>query len=153
VKRILVLNGPNLGTLGTRETSIYGSETLAAIEARVRERARTLGVDVRWEQSNHEGSLVDLLEEERASADGCVINPGGLSHTSVALADAIRAFGKPVVEVHVTNIHAREPYRRVSLSAEAARGVVAGLGAQGYLLALEGLAHLLSDAATTEGTA
>jgi 3-dehydroquinate dehydratase-2 len=151
--RVLVLNGPNLGTLGTRETEIYGNDTLASIEDRVRERAQSLGVDVRWEQTNHEGALVDLLEEERGSAAGCVINPGGLSHTSVALADAIRAFGKPVVEVHISNIHSREPYRRVSLSAEAATAVVAGLGPHGYVLALEGLLEMIARGSTKERSA
>ncbi len=145
--RVLLLNGPNLGTLGTRETEIYGTATLAEIEAIVRERAAGLGVELRSEQSNHEGALVDLLEAERSGADGCIINPGGLSHTSVALADAIRAFGKPVIEVHLSNIHAREPYRRVSLSAEAATGVIAGLGASGYLLALDGLVKMLEPKA------
>lgn len=145
--RVLLLNGPNLGTLGTRETEIYGTATLAEIEAMVRERAAGLGVELRSEQSNHEGALVDLLEAERSGADGCIINPGGLSHTSVALADAIRAFGKPVIEVHLSNIHAREPYRRVSLSAEAATGVIAGLGASGYLLALDGLVKMLEPKA------
>lgn len=141
--RVLVLNGPNLGTLGSRETGIYGRESLAGIEARIRERASTLGVEVRCEQSNHEGALVDLLEEERDRADACIINPGGLSHTSVALADAIRAFGKPVVEVHISNIHAREAFRRVAISAEAATGVIAGLGSEGYLLALDGILAIM----------
>jgi 3-dehydroquinate dehydratase-2 len=141
--RVLVLNGPNLGTLGTRETDLYGSETLAAIEQRLRERARELAVELRCEQSNHEGALVDILEAERRLADGCIINPGGLTHTSVALADGLRAFGKPVVEVHITNIHAREAYRAVSLTAAAATGIIAGLGSAGYLLALEALVGMM----------
>jgi len=138
-----VLNGPNLGTLGMRETAMYGTDTLAAIEARLRERAERLGVELRCEQSNHEGALVDILEAERSVAGGCIVNPGGLSHTSVALADALRAFGKPVVEVHITNIHAREAYRAVSLTAAAATAMVAGLGAAGYLLALDALVGLM----------
>jgi 3-dehydroquinate dehydratase II len=149
MKRVLVVNGPNLGTLGTRETEIYGHETLAGIERRLRERARSVGVELRCEQSNHEGALVDLLEAERTAADGCIINPGGLSHTSVALADAIRAFGKPVIEVHLSNIHAREPFRRTSLTAEAATGVIAGLGADGYLLALDALVAIMGGMETT----
>ena len=143
MRRVLVLNGPNLGTLGTRETDLYGTDTLAGIEAQLRERAAVLGVELRCEQSNHEGVLVDILEAERGLADGCVINPGGLTHTSVALADALRAFAKPVVEVHITNIHAREPFRAVSLTAAASTAIVSGLGAAGYLLALDGLVGLL----------
>jgi 3-dehydroquinate dehydratase II len=144
VTRILVLNGPNLGTLGTREPKLYGTATLADIEAAVRERAAELGIILRIAQSNHEGELIDILEAERARADGCVINPGGLSHTSIALADALRAFTRPVIEVHVTNIHARESERRVSYTAEAATGLIAGLGADGYVLALEALSRMVS---------
>ena len=142
--RVLVLNGPNLGSLGRRDPELYGHATLADIEACLRRRAAELGVEVRCEQSNHEGVLIDLLEAERDRADGCIINPGGLSHVSVALADALRTFGRPVIEVHLSNIHAREPYRRTSLTAEAARGVIAGLGGDGYRLALEALVRLAS---------
>ena len=142
--RILVLNGPNLGTLGSREPEVYGTETLADIEAALRARAAELGVEIRLAQSNHEGAIVDLLEEERSRADGCIINPGGLSHTSVVLADAVRAFAHPVVEVHLSNIFAREPVRRVSLCAEAASAVITGLGARGYMLALDGLVGMLA---------
>jgi 3-dehydroquinate dehydratase-2 len=150
--RILVLNGPNLGTLGSREPEIYGSDTLADIEAGLRRRAAELGVDIRLEQSNHEGALVDLLEEERARADGCIINPGGLSHTSVVLADALRAFVHPVVEVHLSNIFAREPVRRVSLCAEAAAAVISGLGPRGYMLAMDGLVGMLAAEKMIEKT-
>lgn len=143
--RILVLNGPNLGSLGTREPEIYGTATLADIEAALGERAATLGVELRCEQSNHEGVLCDLLEEERARADGAIVNLAGLTHTSIPLLDALRAFGHPVVEVHLSNIHAREPFRHHSLTAEAATGVIAGLGAQGYVLALEALARIISQ--------
>jgi 3-dehydroquinate dehydratase-2 len=142
--RILVLNGPNLGSLGRRDPDLYGSATLADIEAGLADRAAELGVELRCAQSNHEGTLIDLLEEEAGTADGCIINPGGLSHVSVALADALRTFGRPVIEVHLSNVHAREPYRRRSLTAEAARGVIAGLGADGYRLALEALTRLLT---------
>jgi 3-dehydroquinate dehydratase-2 len=145
--RIVVLNGPNLGTLGTREPETYGTATLADIEAAVRRRAGELNVDVTWTQSNHEGALVDALEQERGAADGCIINPGGLSHTSVVLADAVRAFGKPVIEVHLSNIYAREAYRRVSLCAEAAAAVITGLGGFGYTLALEGLVTMIREKA------
>lgn len=148
--RILLLNGPNLGSLGERQTEVYGTTTLAEIEAAVQRRAGELGFEVRVAQSNHEGELVDILEAERTTADGCVINPGGLAHTSVVLADAVRAFGHPVVEVHLSNIYAREPYRRVSLCAEAAAASVVGLGAWGYVLALEGLARILSGVKISE---
>ena len=144
MRRILVLNGPNLGTLGEREPDVYGTGTLQDIEAALTERARELGVELRFAQSNHEGALVDILEAERTAA-GCIINPGGLSHTSVVLADAVRAFGKPVIEVHLSNIFARESVRRVSLCAEAAAAVIAGFGARGYILALDGLVTMLDS--------
>ncbi len=150
---ILLLNGPNLASLGEREPDIYGTVTLSAIEAAVRDRAATLGLEVRCEQTNHEGVMVDILERERASSAGCIVNPGGLTHTSVVLADALRGFSGPVIEVHLSNILGREPYRRVSLSAEAAVAVIAGLGLDGYVLAVEGLAKLLEDPSTTGSTA
>ncbi len=149
MKRILLLNGPNLASLGEREPGIYGSITLHEIEAAVRARAGELGLEVRCEQTNHEGAMVDLLEAERGRSAGCIVNPGGLTHTSVVLADALRAFGAPVVEVHLSNILARETYRRLSLSAEAAVAVITGLGLHGYVLAVEGLAKLLEDSPTT----
>ncbi len=148
--RVLVLNGPNLGSLGCRDPHLYGSETLAEVERRLCDRAAELGVELRCEQSNHEGVLIDLLEAERETADGCIINPGGLSHVSIALADALRTFARPVIEVHLSNIHAREQYRHTSLTAEAARGVIAGLGADGYRLALEALTRLLTPPTTTD---
>lgn len=150
--RILLLNGPNLASLGEREPEVYGSVTLAEIEAAVTDRGRALGLEVRSEQTNHEGAMVDLLEAERGVSAGCIVNPGGLTHTSVVLADALRAFGAPVVEVHLSNILAREPYRRVSLSAEAAVAVISGFGLQGYVLAVEGLAKLLEDRPATRST-
>jgi len=153
MSRILLLNGPNLASLGEREPGIYGSITLREIETAVRSRAGELGLDVRCEQTNHEGAMVDLLESERGRSVGCIVNPGGLTHTSVVLADALRAFGAPVVEVHLSNILAREPYRRVSLSAEAAVAVITGLGLHGYVLAVEGLAKLLEDSPTKGSTA
>lgn len=148
--RILVLNGPNLGTLGSREPRLYGGATLADIEAMVRERAAARGVILRLAQSNHEGELIDILEAERARADGCIINPGGLSHTSVALADAVRAFARPVIEVHITNVLAREPERRVLMTAPACAGMITGLGAQGYVLALDAILGILKGSPMTE---
>jgi 3-dehydroquinate dehydratase-2 len=150
--RILVLNGPNLASLGEREPEIYGSATLKDIEAAVRERAAAVGLDVRFAQTNHEGAMVDLLEAERGVSAGCIVNPGGLTHTSVVLADALRAFGGLVIEVHLSNILAREPYRRISLSAEAAVAVISGFGLHGYVLAVEGLAKLLEDRTTNGST-
>jgi 3-dehydroquinate dehydratase II len=143
--RILLLNGPNLASLGEREPDVYGSVTLAQIEGAVRDRAAALGLEVRCEQTNHEGAMVDLLEVERGRSAGCIVNPGGLTHTSVVLADALRGFDGPVVEVHLSNILAREPFRRVSLSAEAAVAVISGLGVHGYVLAVEGLAKLIEN--------
>lgn len=140
--RILVLNGPNLGSLGRRQPDVYGSVTLADIETAIGDRARHLGVEVRFVQSNHEGTLVDVLEEEHDSSDGCIINPAALTHTSIALLDALLAYPRPVIEVHLSNIHAREPFRRRAVTTAAARAVIAGLGSQGYLLAFEGLLTL-----------
>ena len=141
--RILVLNGPNLSMLGTREPKLYGTATLSDIESLVRERAAELGVILRLAQSNHEGEIVDILEAERARADGCIINPGGLAHTSIVLTDALRAFARPVIEVHITNVFAREPERRVLLTAAACAGVITGLGVRGYVLALEAIMGML----------
>jgi 3-dehydroquinate dehydratase-2 len=134
--RILVLSGPNLATLGRRQPEIYGHTTLAEIHDELRRQAQTHGVELRCEQSNHEGALIDVLEEESGRSDACVLNPGGLAHTSIVLADAVRAFAGPVVEVHLSNILAREEYRRTSLVAAAANAVIVGAGAAGYGLAL-----------------
>jgi 3-dehydroquinate dehydratase-2 len=144
--RILVLNGPNLGTIGRREPEIYGRVTLAEIHDRLRREAEALGVEMRWELSNHEGALIDLIEEESAAVQAIVINPGGLAHTSVVLADALRAFAGPVVEVHLSNILSREEYRRTSHVAEVAAAVIAGAGADGYVMALQTAVRLAGDA-------
>jgi 3-dehydroquinate dehydratase-2 len=145
MKRVLVLNGPNLGSLGRREPEVYGSITLADIETAVRRRADELGLEVHFAQSNHEGELIDILEVERDRAAACIANLGSLTHTSIAMVDALRAFGGPIVEVHISNIHAREPYRRVSLTAEAATGMISGLGIHGYVLALDAVARILDQ--------
>lgn len=140
--RVLVLNGPNMNLLGRREPEVYGSDTLADIEGRLRERASSLGCGIAFHQTNHEGELIDRLHAAADAFDAVVLNPGGYAHTSVALRDAVASIGLPVVEVHLSNIHAREPYRRRSLVAEAARGCIVGLGALGYELALEAAVRL-----------
>jgi len=138
--KILVLNGPNLGTLGRREPEVYGSKTLADLERLVAGRAKELGVELGFRQSNHEGQLVDWIETE--PSDAIIINPGALSHYSLALADALRGSGKPVVEVHISNVFSREPERHRMVTAAAAKAVVSGLGFAGYVAALEFLISL-----------
>lgn len=140
---ILVLNGPNLNLLGVREPATYGRDTLADIEEACLELAAELDLSVDFRQSNHEGQLVDWIQEARETADGIVINPGAYTHTSIAILDALRAAEVPVIEVHLSNIHRRESYRRISYVSEAAQGVILGLGAHGYLLALEAMARLI----------
>jgi 3-dehydroquinate dehydratase-2 len=138
---IFVLNGPNLNLLGLREPEIYGSDTLDDIAGRCEDRARELGLDIEFRQSNHEGHLIDWMHE--ANGDGAkavILNPGGYTHTSVALHDAIKSISVPVIEVHLSNPHARESFRHRSYVAKAARGSIAGFGALGYLLALDAAA-------------
>ena len=144
--RVLVAHGPNLNTLGNREPAIYGSMTLAEINRRLEARASELGCEVICFQSNLEGALIDFLQEHGPAARGLVINPGGLTHTSVSLRDAVAGSGLLAVEVHLSNIHAREPFRHRSLLAPVCRGQVIGLGWRGYLLALEAIMGLLGEA-------
>ena len=140
---IYVLNGPNLNLLGLREPEIYGHDTLDDIAGRLEDRGRELGVSIDLRQSNHEGHLIDWLHEAQAEgAKAVIINPGGYTHTSVALHDAVKAVTVPVIEVHLSNPHARESFRRRSLVAPAARGTIAGFGALGYELALDAAARL-----------
>ncbi|MBB4856926.1 3-dehydroquinate dehydratase-2 [Novosphingobium chloroacetimidivorans] len=142
-KLVLVLNGPNLNLLGQREPGIYGSATLDDIGAALTERGEALGVTVESRQSNHEGALVDWLHEAQSrGAQAVILNAGAYTHTSVALLDAIRAIDVPVIEVHLSNPHAREAFRHTSWIAPAAKGTIAGFGADSYLLALEAAARL-----------
>jgi 3-dehydroquinate dehydratase-2 len=141
--RIGVIHGPNLNLLGRREPHLYGSETLEEINARLSTRGSTLGVALETFQSNHEGELVDHVQARAAETDGWLVNAGGLTHTSVTLRDALVASGGPFVEIHLTNIFAREPFRRQSLLSDAALGVVTGFGARSYLFGLDGLVEAL----------
>ena len=143
--RILLINGPNLNTLGQREPEIYGRLTLADIETRVAERAKALGAELRTFQSNHEGALIDYLQKEAPDADGIIINGGAFTHYSLALRDAIAGAGTPAIEVHISNIYSRERFRRRSVTADVCRGMVTGLGWFGYIAALEALVEELGE--------
>lgn len=150
--RVLVLNGPNLNLLGTREPEIYGSTTLADVDANCRARGRALGLEVDCRQSNHEGELVQWVQEARDTHQGLIVNAGAYTHTSVALLDALRASGLPAIEVHLSNIHRREDFRRHSYVSMAAVGMICGFGPLGYELALEALAARLGPAANATAT-
>lgn len=144
-KPVYVLNGPNLNLLGVRQPEIYGRATLDDIERMAKAKGEALGLAVEFRQSNHEGQLVDWVQEARTQASGLIVNAAGLSHTSIALLDALQASELPVIEVHLSNIFRREDYRTHSYVSIAAKGVICGLGAKGYELALEAMADLLAS--------
>jgi 3-dehydroquinate dehydratase II len=142
-KPVYVLNGPNLNLLGTREPEIYGTETLEDISNAVAARAKALKLACEFRQSNHEGELVTWIQEARDQASGLIVNAGAFTHTSVALLDALQAVELPIIEVHLSNIFRREDFRHHSFISKAANGVICGLGSQGYLFAIEGLAGMI----------
>jgi 3-dehydroquinate dehydratase II len=141
--KILVIHGPNLNLLGSREMSVYGSATLEEVNEIIRGAAKSLELDVEINQTQREGEIIELLHSGMGRVDGAILNPAAYSHTSRAIADAIRAVGYPVVEVHLSNIHAREKWRRESVTAEAARGIVAGFGPTSYVAALHALKEVM----------
>ncbi len=142
-KPIYVLNGPNLNRLGTREPHIYGTTTLAAVEASCRDFADFAGITLDFHQSNHEGVLVDRIHAAREKADALIINPAGYSFTSVALLDALKTFSGPIIELHISNIHARDELHRHSILSAAAKAVICGLGTYGYVVAMQAAAQML----------
>ncbi|HML09051.1 MAG TPA: type II 3-dehydroquinate dehydratase [Xanthobacteraceae bacterium] len=149
-KTVYILNGPNLDLLGSREPEIYGRATLADVEKLCRATAEQHGLAVEFRQSNHEGAIIDWIHEARArEAAGLIINAAGLTHSSVAILDALLAMAAPVIEVHISNIHAREPFRRHSYISRAARAVICGFGIDGYALAIHGLAAMIGGSGRT----
>ena len=140
---VYVLNGPNLNLLGKRQPHIYGHETLADVEADCQKLAKELGLEVRFHQSNREYEIIDWIHEAREAASGIVINPAAFTHTSVAILDALNAFEGPIIEVHISNVHKREPFRHHSFVSGIAAGVIAGCGTQGYVFALHRIAKLI----------
>ncbi|MDA8052072.1 MAG: type II 3-dehydroquinate dehydratase [Rhodospirillales bacterium] len=143
---VYVLNGPNLNLLGKRQPAIYGNETLADVEAACRRVAASLRLELRFHQSNAEFRIIDWIHEAREQAGGIVINPAAFTHTSVAILDALQTCECPIIEVHISNVHRREPFRHHSYVSAAASGVIVGFGTQGYLLALQRIARLIDEA-------
>ena len=143
MKPITIINGPNLNLLGSREPGIYGTETLTDVQSRCAALATELGVEIQFHQSNHEGAIIDLIQDARGTCSGIILNPAGFTHTSVAILDALVASELPVIEVHLSNIHRREPFRQHSYVSKAATAIIAGAGAHGYELALRHLTTLL----------
>lgn len=142
--RISILNGPNLNLLGMRQPDVYGHDTLADVEGNCEKTATALGLDIVFHQSNHEGQIIDWIHEARDSSSGIIINPAAYTHTSVAILDALNAFDGPVLEVHISNVHQREEFRHFSYVSQRANGVIAGMGIQGYELALQRISTLVS---------
>jgi len=142
---VLIVNGPNLNMLGTRQPELYGRETLADIESLCVEHAKSLGIEVDFRQSNHEGDLIDWIQAAKGTAAGIVINAGAYTHSSVAILDALLSVQLPAIEVHLSNIHQREEFRHHSFVSKAAKGMICGLGSHGYVLALEALANLIGS--------
>ncbi len=149
--RILLVNGPNLNMLGKREPEVYGTRTLEQINQAVMDYARELGLEVTAFQSNHEGEIVEAVQSAGEKFHGIIINPAAYTHTSIAIRDALAMTGVPVIEVHLSNIYRREPFRRSSMTAEAATGQITGLGSEGYLLAVKAIAGLLKNRGSHEG--
>jgi 3-dehydroquinate dehydratase II len=149
--KILIIHGPNLNTLGTREPEIYGTETLADIDRKCAEKARALGLSAESFQSNHEGELVDKIHEAGKTAGGVIINAGAYTHTSIAIMDALLTLKIPVIEVHLSNIFRREEFRHQSYISKAAKGVICGFGSDSYMLGLTGLAAILGHEAKGKG--
>jgi 3-dehydroquinate dehydratase II len=147
--RLMILNGPNLNLLGVREPHIYGSTTLAAVHKSCREFAAYLGASLIFEQSNHESILVDMIQSARTTADAIIINPAGYSFTSIAIYDALKSFAGPIIEVHISNIHARDELHRHSKLSGAAKGVICGLGPYGYIVAMQAAARWLGKLPAT----
>lgn len=142
---VLILNGPNLNLLGTRQPEVYGRTTLADIEARCHDHAEKIGFSVEFAQSNHEGALIDAIHAARGTHDGIILNAGAYTHTSIALMDALASVGLPAIELHLSNVHAREDFRHASYIAKVSLGIICGFGATGYVLAMDAIKAHLED--------